>query len=518
MTILKVGTLNSGYRDMSKKSALEKIIQTGSAAILAALGDAISIQDTELRIIYQNNAHISLMGSHPGEFCYAAYQGKTDPCPGCHLLESFKDGLIHRREASTDRPGRGRMHVEIISTPLMNDNGEIIGGVESVRDITDRVMVEEKLVKHVTAIEASMDGIAILNSKGEYTFLNHAHAAIYGYNAPAELLGKSWRLVYGSDELERFQQDIFPYFMKNGNWRGEAVGRRKDGTSFPQELSLALTADRGIVCVVRDVTERKRADELFNAIYVDLQKKASDLKAVNSELEAFSYTLSHDVRNYLTRISLAAQALTENYSQQLDETGGFFVAGINEACDGMENLIQAILLLSRISKTDTPHDTVDLSELAIEAGIDVRYLYPERQVNFTVQPGLKADGNRELLKIMLLNLLGNAWKYTAPAQEARVTFGCEEQAGNIVFFVRDNGAGFDMTEAEKLFKPFSRLGTALDYKGIGIGLATVQRIVHAHGGEIWGEGEPGKGATFYFTLPSAGFENLSECSEEQLVS
>lgn len=204
---------------MTKQSDLKKVIQTGSAAILAALGDAISIQDTELRIIYQNNAHISLMGSHPGEFCYAAYQGKDAPCPGCHLLESFKDGLVHRREASTDKPGRGRMHVEIISTPLSNENGEIIGGVESVRDITKRVLIEEKLVKHVTAIEASMDGIAILDRKGEYTFLNHAHAAIYGYNDPAELLGTSWRLLYDSTELERFQKDIFPHFMKKGNWR-----------------------------------------------------------------------------------------------------------------------------------------------------------------------------------------------------------------------------------------------------------------------------------------------------------
>lgn len=254
---------------------------------------------------------------------------------------------------------------------------------------------------------------------------------------------------------------------------------------------------------MRDISERKRAEEIFNSLYVDLQKKAADLKAVNSELEAFSYTLSHDVRNYLTRISLAAQTLKENLSELLDETGGFLIADIGDACDGMENLIQAILLLSQVSKTDTPHATVDLSALAIEAGNDVRYQYPARQVDFTVQPGLTAVGNRDLLKVMLLNLLGNAWKYTSRTPAAEVTFGSEEQAGEIVFFVRDNGAGFDMHEAEKLFKPFSRLGTALDYKGIGIGLATVQRIVHAHGGEIRGEGEPGKGATFYFTLPSA---------------
>lgn len=485
---------------MRNYSDLEQFIQTGSAAILEALGDAISIQDKDLRILYQNNAHVKMMGPHPGEYCYAAYQGKDDPCPGCHLLESFKDGMIHKRVTSTVKPERGRVHVEIVSTPLKDAKGEIIGGIESVRDITDRVLLEEKLVRQVTAIETSLDGIAILDSEGNYTFLNQAHAAAYGYNDPAELLGRSWQILYAPDELDRFQAEILPELMESGKWRGEATGRRKDGTSFPQELSLALTADSGIVCVVRDISARRHAEEKLKNLHLDLQKHASELKLTNSELESFSYTLSHDIRNYLARISIAAQALNENYAQVLDETGSFLLANINEACDGMENLIQAILLLSRITKTDLSLDTVDLSGLAIEVGNDLRYQYPGRQVEFTVQPELTAHANKDLLKVLLTNLLGNAWKYTSKTAAAKVTFGVEERAGKRVFFVRDNGAGFDMQEADKLFKPFSRLGTALDYKGIGIGLATVQRIIHAFGGEVWGEGEPGKGATFYFTL------------------
>lgn len=485
---------------MKNYNDIKQFIQTGSESVLQALGDAISIQDKDLRILYQNNAHVKMMGSHLGEYCYAAYQGKDDPCPGCHLLESFKDGMIHNRVTSTTKPERGKVHVEIVSTPLMDTNGEIIGGIESVRDITDRVLMEEKLIKQLTAIETAMDGIAILNNEGDYTFLNQSHAAAYGYNDPAELLGKSWQTLYAPDELIRFQTEIFPHFMKTGKWQGEAIGRRKDGTTFSQELSLTLTSDGGIVCIVRDISERKNAELIMRALYVDLQNQASELKSTNSDLESFSYTLSHDIRNYLTRISLASQALFENYSKVLDETGNFLLSNINEACDGMENLIQAILLLSRITKTDLPHSTFGLSELAIEVGNDLRCQYPERQVDFTVQPELAAYANKDLLKVMLTNLLGNAWKYTSKTPTARVTFGAEEQGGKRVFFVKDNGVGFDMQEAEKLFKPFNRLGTAIDYKGIGIGLATVQRIIHAHGGEVWGEGEPGKGATFYFTL------------------
>lgn len=251
---------NHGDTCMTEKSDLEQFVKTGSAAILEAIGDAISIQDKALRILYQNKAHINLMGNHLGEYCYAAYQGKDEPCPGCHLLESFKDGLIHRCESFTARLERGRVYVEIISAPIKNTAGEIIGGIESVREITERILLEEKLIKHITAIEASMEGIAILNSKGRYISLNQSHAVLYGYNDPVELIGKSWQLLYAPDELKRFQKDIFPCFMEKGKWQGEAVGRRKDGTSFQQELSLVLTEDGGIVCIVRDISERKRAE------------------------------------------------------------------------------------------------------------------------------------------------------------------------------------------------------------------------------------------------------------------
>ena len=479
---------------------IKQFIQTGSESVLQALGDAISIQDKDLRILYQNSSHVSMMGSHLGEYCYTAYQGKADPCPGCHLLESFKDGLVHKRITSTSKPDRGTVHVEILSTPLKDANGEIIGGIESVRDITDRVLMEEKLVKQLTAIETAMDGIALLNSMGNYTFLNKAHAEVYGYNDPSELLGKSWQILYASDELDRIQNVVFPRFMEDGKWQGEATGRKKDGTPFPQELSLALTEDGGIVCVVRDISARKYAEEKLHNLNLELQKQASELMSTNSDLESFSYTLSHDIRNYLARISTAADAVTENYSKVLDETGNFLVSSISEACDGMENLIQTILMLSRISRTDLPLDTVDLSELAIEVGHDLRYQYPAFQVDYSVQPELTAYANKDLLKVMLTNLLGNAWKYTSRTPKASVTFGAVDQGGKRVFFVKDNGIGFDMQDAEHLFKPFNRLGTACNYKGVGLGLATVQRIIHAHGGDVWGEGEPGKGATFYFTL------------------
>jgi len=486
---------------LTRPIELEQFIRTGSLAIIEAIGDAISIQDTSLRVIYQNQAHVRMMGEHLGEYCYSAYQGKDLPCPGCHLVESFQDGEIHRRETFTNRPGRGTVYVEVISTPLKDAAGKVIGGIESVRDITDRVLTEKKLSQQLMAIEASLDGIAILNEAGEYTYLNPAHAAIYGYTAPAELIGRSWQALYDDVELLRLQLEILPLLQREKRWRGEATGKKRDGTLFPQELSLSLTSDLGIVCVVRDISGRRAADKRLKELNRDLEQRARELQTVNRELETFSYTLSHDVGNYLSRIVLAADALRESYVEHLDETGHFLLTSIDEACDGLNNLIHAILHLAKANQQHLPHTPVDLSALALEVGNEQRALHPEQQVELEIHSGAVVNGDRNLLKVLLMNLLGNAWKYTSQLSVARVIFGLHTTGGETVFFVQDNGAGFDMQEADKLFKPFSRLGNASHFKGTGIGLATAQRIVQAHGGRIWATGSPGEGATFFFTLP-----------------
>lgn len=232
-----------------------------------------------------------------------------------------------------------------------------------------------------------------------------------------------------------------------------------------------------------------------------LEQRAEELTRVNQELEAFSYSLSHDLRQPLTRIYSAAQMLRDNFAASLDETGSFLVDEICKAGEGMEELIEAILVLSRISRSELRREEVDLSELAAEIGIELNLAESDRTVRLAITPGLVARGDAHLLKVALQNLLGNAWKYTRPVPEPRVEFGMVEQKGKQVFFVRDNGVGFDMKDADKLFTPFKRLHDPSEFPGTGIGLATVQRIIQRQGGTIWGRGVKGKGATFFFTLP-----------------
>jgi PAS domain S-box-containing protein len=477
----------------------ETAFSVSADVILDAMADGISIQDTELRVLYQNEAHRALVGEHAGEFCFAAYQNRDTACEGCHILLSFTDGMVHRRETSTPLAG-GRM-VEIISTPVRDAEGNIVAGIEAVRDITARKLAEKLLMQHRAAMEASMDGMAILDSSGTYVYINQAHADFYGYDSPSGMIGMSWKTLYHPDELKRFEESIMPLFFQTGSWRGEAVGRRRDGSRFPQEISLGLLADGGIVCVVRDISDRRRAEEDIRRMNAGLERRASELTVANQELESFSYSLSHDIRNYMSRISMAVQTLEEEYVPAMDQGASQLVHMIHEAEDGMEGLIRAMLELFKSTRNELVHTQVDLSALARDVAMNILEGEPSRHCTVVIQPGIKAEGDLTMLRILMENLIGNAWKYTARTEDARIEFGATTYGDREVYFVRDNGAGFHMKDIANLFKPFRRLHSGQEFAGIGIGLATVQRIIQRHDGEVWGEGEPGKGAAFFFTLP-----------------
>ena len=358
-----------------------------------------------------------------------------------------------------------------------------------------RRRLEEALVKYQAGMDASVDGIAILDNNQECIYVNGSHARLYGYASHRELVGRPWDIFYGDEEARRFREEIFPVIGRQGEWRGETAGRKRDGSVFPQEISLTKMDDKGIVCIVRDITNKKNFEE-------ELERKARELSATNRELEAFSYSLTHDMRSYLTRSYSAAQILRESYGAVLDENGHFLVKTICETNQDMSELVNDMLVLSRLTRSEIRRESVNLGELARGIADGLHLTEPGRLVEFVTGPDLIATGDPHLLKIALENLLGNAWKYTCKATDARIEFGIVEHNGTTAFFVRDNGMGFDMKDADQLFKPFQRLQNAREFPGTGIGLATVQRIIQRHGGEVWGEGEPGKGATFYFTLPA----------------
>jgi light-regulated signal transduction histidine kinase (bacteriophytochrome) len=232
----------------------------------------------------------------------------------------------------------------------------------------------------------------------------------------------------------------------------------------------------------------------------DLEQQAKDLKAANQELEAFSYTVSHDVRSPIGGIESLAEIMLEDYGKQLDEQGRAYLSEMSASARKTLELVEGLLSLSQFGRQELVRSDVDLSHMARMIIRDLQKENTVRQVTVSIADGLIAQGDQKLLYAVMSNLLGNAWKYTSHQKNAKIEFGVFEKDRKSIYFVKDNGAGFDMKLAAKLFAPFQRLHSASQFQGSGIGLATVQRIIERHGGQIWAEAQVGQGASFYFTL------------------
>lgn len=252
--------------------------------------------------------------------------------------------------------------------------------------------------------------------------------------------------------------------------------------------------------------ELKAQQEAVVALNRHLAAHAEELERANRDLESFGYTVSHDLRTPLTNINGYCQVILEIFGAGLDPKCREFIEVIYDETIAMSELIKTLLDFSRLTRTELVRKSVNLSELAQAGAAALKMREPQRQVEFHIEPGLAAQCDENLARVALDNLLGNAWKYSAGTEKARIEFAAATVSGEQVFLVRDNGAGFDMEQADQIFTPFKRLHAPGEFQGYGIGLATVQRIIERHGGRVWATGAKGEGAAFYFTLPAADKE------------
>jgi light-regulated signal transduction histidine kinase (bacteriophytochrome) len=263
---------------------------------------------------------------------------------------------------------------------------------------------------------------------------------------------------------------------------------------------MVIENTRYVIGVGIDVTERKKAEAGILKLNEDMAARNIELEFLNKELEAFIYSISHDLRAPIRSMANFAKFLVEDYSDKLDKQGHDYLTRINRGAETMTRLIEDLLRLSKISRQEIIPAMIDLSKMASSIAEGLRETNPERNVAFSIQQGLTADADPRLMEIALSNLLGNAWKFTSKKEKAHIDFISFQQDGKTVYCVRDDGAGFDQDHVEKIFWPFQRLHADIEFEGIGIGLSIVERIIHRHGGRIWAEGDVGKGATIYFTL------------------
>jgi len=357
-------------------------------------------------------------------------------------------------------------------------------------------------------VESSDDAIIGKSLDGVIWSWNQAAERIYGYTAE-EAIGRNISILAPPghpDEIPHILESIM-----HGEYvhHYETERRGKDGKIAQVSLSVSPIKDEagriiGAATIARDISERKQAEnELrrFNeTLEQRVQQRTLELENAVRELEAFSYTVAHDLRSPLRAMNGFSQYLLGHYRDQLDERGRDYLTRIRMAAQRLGRLIDDLLDLTRLSRIPMNVEEVNLSALAREAIEALRRRNPQRRVTVEIAPGLTARGDRGMLRMALGHLLDNAWKFTGKREEARIAVGSIDQAGEGVYYVRDNGAGFDVTYMNKLYQPFQRLHTEEEFTGAGMGLALAQRIIQRHGGRIWAESSEGEGATFYFTL------------------
>ena len=377
-------------------------------------------------------------------------------------------------------------------------------GAAAFGALHQREKAEEKLDRLLGSMP---DAIVIINADGKIIGSNANTERLFGYSE-RELQGERMALLV-PESLRQIQRQYYSgIFSQKGNNRAtttiELCGLHKDGSEFPIEVSTTpLATEKGLAATsaVRDITARKEVEQKISALNKELENRALELEATNKELEAFSYSVSHDLRSPLQNIDSFSQILLEDYANRLDADGRDYVQRLRGSCEHMENIIDALLALSNMTRSELLMEHFDLTALAHAVASDVKQKNPDRLVDWVIAEGLSAEGDAKLLRVVLENLFGNAWKFTANRQRARIEFGALPQSnGARTYFVRDDGAGFDMVRAGNLFTPFKRLHDQNEFKGTGIGLATVQRVIQRHRGKIWAEGVVDQGATFCFTL------------------
>ncbi len=419
------------------------------------------------------------------------------------------DEIWHGRYQVTRGDGTRAQFVEQARL-VRDDTGAVTRVVSGARDVSDETRAELALrdseARYRLLFENSLDGVLQTTVDGSILNANAAFCAMLGRTeAELQSLGRAGVVDLSDPRLPLLLQ----IRQKHGRVRGELRMIKADGTKMEAELTSSMYVDRDgrevSSMVVRDNSEKKLAEEKIHQLNRELEarvrSRTEQLQNANRELEAFSYSVSHDLRGPLSTLSGFSKLLQDAAEKEGNPRMKHLTQRIQRAARDMGELIEGLLSLAYVSRAELQRDTVDLGALAQNVVHECRERDPQRQVAVQIEEGLASFGDARLLRVVLSNLVGNAWKFTARSESASIHVGRQVgPEGGSLFFVRDNGAGFDMAYVDKLFGTFQRLHAAAEYPGSGIGLATVQRIVQRHGGKVWAEASPGNGATFFFTL------------------
>jgi PAS domain S-box-containing protein len=483
------------------------------ATVVRDSNDAITIQDFEGRVTAWNRG-AELMYGYSEEEALQKNIWLLTPANREQEQRDFTRRLMAGEAITSLETQRvtkdGRiLDVWLTVTKLMDDAGKPIGIASTERDITERKKEEANLRRMATVVRDSNDAITIQDVEGRITAWNRGAELMFGYSEPEALTMTVWQLAPPSKAAEQrdFNRRLFA---------GEPVTSfetqrlTKNGRLLDVWLTVTKLVDDsgktiGIAATERDITQRKRAEEELRKLNAELEQRVvertTQLEAANNELEAFSYSVSHDLRAPLRHVAGYVDMLAREAEGRLSEDGRHYMKTIADASREMGQLIDDLLAFSRMGRAEVREVEVNLDMLVQETLRDVAPDAGERNIVWKIPPLPAVQADPALLKLALANLLGNAVKFTRPRDPAQIEIGSAgTETGRLILFVRDNGVGFDPQYAHKLFGVFQRLHRADEFEGTGIGLANVRRIIARHGGRTWAEGKLDEGATFYFTL------------------
>ncbi len=515
--------------DITKRKRAEEELQKSEELFRLAMDnmpDAIAIYDAERRYEFVNAAGLRRVGKPlealVGRRIDDIYDEEARSAFWPALMRTYETGVPQTVETALILP-TGQYDLIITFVPMPKD-GKVHRVLNFTFDITERKRAEEETRRLLHVVQEEKDRLsALINSISDEIWFADAESKFTLANPPALRefgigAGDTIDVEKLAANLEVYRQDGSPRPVEEAPplraLQGEVVTNQEEIIRTPgtgelrhRQVSSAPVRDAGgkiigSVSVVHDITERKIHEQEILKLSEDLAARNAELEALNKELEAFNYSISHDLRAPLRSMSGFIKIILEDYAEKLDDQGKDYLTRIRKGSEKLERLIDDLLRLSKVSRQAIDRMDYDLTKLAESIISNLRESSAGRNVEVVIRAGARASVDPNLMRVAMTNLLDNAWKFTEKTENARVEFGAFDRDGEAVYFVRDNGAGFDQQYAYKMFWPFHRLHSDAEFSGTGIGLAITDRIIRRHGGKIWAEAEIDKGATFYFTLSS----------------
>jgi PAS domain S-box-containing protein len=520
--------------DITEKNQAERMLKdlaSRNKLILDSAGEGILGMDSSGRHTFANPAAARILGweveeligreSHP-MWHHSRPDGSPYPEEECNIHASSRYGVAHHESEEVFwRKDGASIPVEYTSTPVW-EKGKPVGVVVTFNDITERRRTEEALreseEKFRLLVDSAQDyAIIMLDPDGRVASWNAGAQRMKGYTSP-EIIGRSFSCFYPEEDIRAGKPAReLKIASETGRFEDEGLRVRKDGSHFQANVVINAIRDksgklRGFSKITRDITERKQAEDEIKKLNEDLERRVvertTELTAVNKELEAFTYSVSHDLRAPLRHIHGFVDLLIQTSSQNLDDKGKRYLTTISKAASQMGNLVDDLLSFSRMGRAELKKHSIDLESMVYGVIDEMRYDLRERDIEWKVGTIAPVYGDPSMLRLVMVNLISNAVKFTRQRGKAVIEIGSYTEAGEDVVYVKDNGVGFDMRYVDKLFGVFQRLHSMEEFEGTGIGLANIRRIISRHGGRTWAEGALGKGAAFYFSLPSKDRDNV----------